>query len=212
MVMFSASPLRILITACTHAAIDNLLSSIDHIKSLFVKSPQFPRWHQLAKDLTLLKLDSKNLRQVSSSKTHGSMIVGSTVWKLEKLPDSVMFDVIFVDEATQLLTSDAVLALNRLAMHRESRLIVAGDPLQLPPIKRCQYPPLPDPIPDLFSSLFHCLLRDQDNRPIPLDSEKPFEDISRCPYLSIFNENHRKSTLRALRKFHLCHSSSLRNE
>ena len=70
--------------------------------------------------------------------------------------------------------------------------MLVGDPLQLPPIKQCNYPSLPDPTPDLFSSLFHCLLRDEKNRPISLESEKPFEDISRCPYLSIFNENHRK--------------------
>lgn len=190
--MFSASPLRILITACTHTAIDNLLASIDQVKTLFISSSQFPRWCQLAREILLLKLDSNNLRQVTTSKTKGSIIVGSTVWKLQKLDNSVTFDVIFVDEATQLLMSDAVLALNRLANHRESRLIVAGDPLQLPPIKQCNYPPLPDPTPDLFSSLFHCLLRDEKNRPISLESEKPFEDISRCPYLSIFNENHRK--------------------
>ena len=192
MLMFSSSPLRVLITACTHTAIDNLLASINHIKTLFLSSPQFPQWYKLAQELVVLKLDSKNYRELSSSYKKHSIVVGSTVWTLQKLDHSIVFDVIFVDEATQLLTSDAVLALNRLADHSESRLIVAGDPLQLPPIKRCIYPPLPHPIPDLFSSLFHCLLRDENNCPISLHTEKPFEQISRCPYLSIFDENHRK--------------------
>jgi len=190
--MFSSSPLRILITACTHTAIDNLLSSINDLKKLFSSSPQFPQWYQLAEELILLKIDSKNYHDLSSSNKNHSIVIGSTVWTLLKLNPSIVFDIIFVDEATQLLTSDAVLAINRLADHEESRLIVAGDPLQLPPIKRCIYPPLPHPIPDLFSSLFHCLLRDENNYPISLHTEKPFEQISRCPYLSVFNENHRK--------------------
>ncbi|CAF3950532.1 unnamed protein product [Rotaria sordida] len=191
MLMFSSSPLCVLITACTHAAIDNLLSSINHLKNLFSLSPQFPRWYQLAKELIVLKIESNNYRNLSSSYGKRYLVVGSTVWTLQKLDRSIVFDVIFIDEATQLLTSDTVLAINRLANHQESRLIVAGDPLQLPPVKRCTYPPLPYPIPDLFSSVFHCLLRDENNFPISLHTEKPFEQISRCPYLSIFNENHR---------------------
>ncbi|CAF1331951.1 unnamed protein product [Adineta steineri] len=191
MLMFSASPLRVLITACTHTAINNLLSSIEHLKRLFSSSPQFPQWYKLANELVILKIDSNNYRDLSSWKREHSIVVGSTGWTLQKLDPSIVFDVIFVDEATQLLTSDAVLALNRLDNHEESRLIVAGDPLQLPPVKRCIYPALPYPVPDLFSSLFHCLLRDENNTPISLHTEKPFEQISRCPYLSIFNENHR---------------------
>jgi len=191
MLMFSVSPLRILITACTHTAIDNLLSSINHLKKLFSSSPQFPQWFKLAEELTVLKIDSKNYRDLSSSYGKHPIVVGSTVWTLQKLDRSIVFDIIFVDEATQLLTSDAVLAINRLADHNESRLIVAGDPLQLPPVKRCIYPHLPHPVPDLFSSLFHCLLRDEYNNPISLHTEKPFEQIARCPYLSVFDENHR---------------------
>ncbi|CAF3516523.1 unnamed protein product [Rotaria sp. Silwood1] len=191
MLMFSSSPLSILITACTHTAIDNLLSSINHLKKLFSLSPQFPQWYQLAQGLIVLKIDSNNYRDLSSLYGKRSVVVGSTVWTLQKLDRSIVFDVIFIDEATQVLTSDAVLAINRLADHKESRLIVAGDPLQLPPVKRCVYPSLPHPIPDLFSSIFHCLLRDRNNIPISLYTERPFEQISCCPYLSIFDENHR---------------------
>jgi len=182
MLMFSKSPLRILITACTHTAIDHLLSSINNLRQVFFNSP-----------LTVFKIDSKSFRTFSSAyeKQQQPLIVGSTVWTLQKLKSSIVFDIIFIDEATQLLTSDAVLAINRLATHNESRLIVAGDPLQLPPVKRCSYPQLPYPIPDLFSSIFHCLLRDQNNGPISLQTEKPFEQISLCPYLSVFDENHR---------------------
>ena len=208
--MFSSSPLRILITACTHAAIDNLLSSINHLKRLFTSSPQFPSWSQLAEDLCVAKLDSTNYRKVLPFDVQCSTVVGSTVWTLQKLDLSRVFDIIFVDEATQLLTSDAVLALNRLANHPESRLIVAGDPLQLPPIKHCLYPPLPYPIPDLFSSLFHCLLRDENNCPIPLNTEKPFEQIAKCPYLSVFDENHR--TFQFVSSSSLISASTFRNE
>ncbi|CAF3378705.1 unnamed protein product, partial [Rotaria sp. Silwood2] len=128
MLMFSSSPLCILITACTHTAIDNLLLSINHLKNLFSSSPQFPQWYQLAQELTVLKIESNNYRHISSSYGKRHLVVGSTVWTLQKLDRSIVFDVIFIDEATQLLTSDAVLAINRLADHQESRMIVAGDP------------------------------------------------------------------------------------
>ena len=193
LLMFSSSPLRILITACTHTAIDTLLSSIKHVQSLFSSSPQFPQWNDLASKLHVVKLDSKNYQQLSSSRwSQRPLVVGSTVWTMYKLDPSYFFDIIFVDEATQLLTADAVLALNHLANHQESRLIIAGDPLQLPPVKRYTYPTLSRLLPDLFSSLFHCLLRDESNVPISLYTERPFEQITRCPYLCVFNENHRE--------------------
>ncbi|CAF4532315.1 unnamed protein product [Rotaria sp. Silwood2] len=168
MLMFSSSSLCVLITVCTHTAIDNLLLSINYLKNLFSSSPQFPQWYQLAQELAVLKIESNNYRNISSSYGKRHLVVGST-----------------------LLTSHAVLAINRLADHQESRMIVAGDSLQLPSVKRCTYPALPHPVPDLFSSVFHCLLRDENNFPISLHTEKLFEQISRCPYLSIFNENHR---------------------
>lgn len=189
--MLSSSPINVLVTACTHTAIDNLLASINNIKKYLSLSPKFSRWYEIIQELVVSKIDSNNYRELPSTYGRCSLIVGSTVWTLQKLDSSIMFDVILIDEATQLLTSDAVLALNRLADHKESRLIVAGDPLQLPPIKHCAYPPLPHSIPDLFSSIFHCLLRDENNIPISLHIEKPFEQMSKCPYLCIFDENHR---------------------
>ena len=195
MLMFAATPLSVLITACTHTAINNLLASIDRLKTIFSTLPHSSGWYQLAERLVVLKIDSTNYHSLSSLHPENSRVIGSTVWTLQKLDSSIAFDIIFIDEATQLLTSDAVLALNTLADHNESRLIVAGDPLQLPPIKRCSYPTLPPPTPDLFSSLFHCLLRDENNISISLNTEKPNEQISRCPYISIFDENHRKSGL-----------------
>lgn len=217
--------MRILITAFTHAAIDNLLSTIEFVKEQFSLSPQFDRAHHLSQNLQILKLDSKNVHSVSSIRS--SIVVGSTVWKLEKLPPSVLFDVILVDESTQLLTCDSALPLNRLVDHVQSKLIVAGDPLQLPPIKRASYPALPDSQPDIFSSLFHCLLRDAQNRRITLESDDPSEEMRRCPYLVVFNENHRKlnrldirlrdetsvaHTFRNERRFIRFHSSTLRRK
>ncbi|CAF4377402.1 unnamed protein product [Rotaria sp. Silwood2] len=66
MLMFSSSPLSILITACTHTAIDNLLSSLNYLKKIFSLSPQFPQWYQLAQGLIVLKIDSNNYRDLSS--------------------------------------------------------------------------------------------------------------------------------------------------
>ncbi|CAF1474949.1 unnamed protein product, partial [Didymodactylos carnosus] len=182
------SNLRILITAFTHAAIDNLLDSVKNVVNLFSQNEQ---WSMFASQIKILKLNVKNYRELSVENDQGSIVCGSTVWTLQKLDNKIKFDLIFIDESTQLLTSDAVLALNRLSSHETSRLIVAGDPLQLSPVRQCTYPHLPSPTPDLFSSIFHCLLRDEDNLPISLNSDQPFEDISKCPYLSIFHENHR---------------------
>ncbi|CAF3432451.1 unnamed protein product [Rotaria sp. Silwood2] len=118
--MFSCSSLCVLITACTPTAIDNLLLSINYLKNLFSSSPQFPQWYQLAQELAVLKIESNNYRNISSSYGKRHLVVGSTVWTLQKLDRSIVFDVIFIDEATQLLTSDAVLAINRLADYQES--------------------------------------------------------------------------------------------
>ncbi|CAF3075653.1 unnamed protein product [Rotaria sp. Silwood2] len=57
MLMFSSSSLCVLITACTHTAIDNLLLSINHLRNLFSSSPQFPQLYQLAQKLTVLKIE-----------------------------------------------------------------------------------------------------------------------------------------------------------
>ncbi|CAF2810676.1 unnamed protein product, partial [Rotaria sp. Silwood2] len=128
---------------------------------------------------------SNNYRNISSSYGKRHLVVGSTVWTLQKLDRSIVFDVIFIDEATQLLTSHAVLAINRLADHQESRMIVAGDSLQLPSVKRCTYPPLPHPVPDLFSSVFHCLLHDENNFPISLHTEN-YSNKSHIVHIYLF--------------------------
>jgi hypothetical protein len=187
MLVLSSTPVHILITACTHTAVDNLLALVESVLN------ELP---QLLGRVALLKVDSSNYEKVSSLQTNRSTVIGSTLWALSKLASAVVFHAVFIDEATQVLTGDAVLALNRLAESPESRLIIVGDPLQLPPIKLCRYPRSPAPTPDITSSIFHCLLRDAHNVPLSLHNERPFDDIGRCPFLSVFNDNHREPSTR----------------
>jgi hypothetical protein len=62
-------------------------------------------------------------------------VVFSTVWQLKHIPNRLQFDMLVVDEATQLTVPQALLA-DRLLRpsSKDLKIVVAGDPLQLSPI------------------------------------------------------------------------------
>jgi superfamily I DNA and/or RNA helicase len=64
------------------------------------------------------------------------------------------YDLVVIDEGSQLKVSEAALAARRLA--RGGRLLIAGDDLQLPPIVQGEYP-IPEGEPPLHLSILECL-------------------------------------------------------
>ena len=89
-----------------------------------------------------------------SAQTGQPVVVGATVWSLwkqmkaidrssrddgsEGIPVRPLFDVVVIDEASQMKVPDALIALS--AIRRGGRVILAGDDRQLPPILHGRYP------------------------------------------------------------------------
>ncbi|HEU0302202.1 MAG TPA: AAA domain-containing protein, partial [Longimicrobium sp.] len=159
-------PLRILVSAATHRAIVNVLVRIAReLRDAGIPSPL--RAFKLAgrgseADADLAGLDVEVIRDpdlaavlVASDAEGTPVVVGSTVWSLWKQmramngasddedadagsPVRPLFDVVVIDEASQMKVPDALIALS--SIRRGGRVILAGDDRQLPPILHGRYP------------------------------------------------------------------------
>ncbi len=154
-------PLRVFVTASTHHAAVNALKAL---------SKQAARYG--IPDVELLKLGDPNpaddelpgLEHVShkdlasrvAQPQPACLVVAGTVWTLYKaLTDTAgfaghpLFDVVLVDEASQMTLPQALIALCAAKPH--SNVVLAGDDRQLPPIVYGSYPADLD---HLLSSVF----------------------------------------------------------
>ena len=146
--------LRILVCAFTHHAINNVLSKVTELAEHYGISTD---------DLAMLKLQSSHVHtadrdlpariqqfqdngagaQIQSSQAP-CLIVGSTVWGIYKAMESSgsltqsWFDVILIDEASQMKLPDSLIAFS--ASQPSVNIILAGDDQQLPPIIHGTYP------------------------------------------------------------------------
>ncbi|HYR06777.1 MAG TPA: AAA domain-containing protein [Longimicrobium sp.] len=161
-------PLRILVSAATHRAIVNVLSRIDReLAAAGIPSPLRAvklagRGSEADADLAGSAVEvirDEDLPSVLAASDGDGLpvVVGSTVWSLWKqmramngaaaedeeevgpdLPIRPLFDVIVIDEASQMKVPDALVALS--SIRRGGRVILAGDDRQLPPILHGRYP------------------------------------------------------------------------
>lgn len=146
-------PLRILITSFTYNAIDNVLFDVadkvnlDTVLTVRLCSeskvnPSCPK--AITQICTSSKAEVEALKKSLSENT-GITIVGAPAQQIHKLltDNSVYghkeyFDLIIIDEASQMNVANAILAFCALAM--EGSLVLAGDGLQLPPIHKAEIP------------------------------------------------------------------------
>ncbi len=151
-------PFRVLVTAFTHAAIENVL------RKTVQQMAQAPDATQMA----VAKVKSwrgehgQQVQVVEPAglplwlEDHPVAVVGATVHSLLKVYDQLPeFDLVVIDEASQVRVPEAAVPISLTG--RLGRLVLAGDHLQLPPIIQGVYPePLPGQ-PVLHRSIFEVL-------------------------------------------------------
>jgi DNA replication ATP-dependent helicase Dna2 len=158
-------PMRILVAAATHRAIVNVIARIAReLESAGIDPPLRAvklagRGSEADADLAGLRaevIEDDRLRQVldEAMQANEPVVAGSTVWSLwkqmkaidrdarddgsEGVPVRPLFDVVVIDEASQMKVPDALIALS--SIRRGGRVILAGDDRQLPPILHGRYP------------------------------------------------------------------------
>jgi hypothetical protein len=164
-------PLRVLVSAFTHHAINNVLKKVADLTG---------RYNLSADDLQIAKLQRNavpdpdlpaRVLPVDPDSFLGVLenaapcqVVGATVWAVHRAMTSAgdvvqpWFDVILVDEASQLKLPDALIAF--ASSKPTANIILAGDDRQLPPIIKGEYP---DEHAHLLNSVF-VFVRDRIDR------------------------------------------------
>ncbi|KAI7908098.1 P-loop containing nucleoside triphosphate hydrolase protein [Cokeromyces recurvatus] len=173
--------LMIGVTAFTNDAILNLLKRIEKIQ----------KRHELQDLFSIICVNSSKITDLSSKIIYTAWkdsitvknklqkttpikvyIIGATVWGWGKIRDKwkrfEKLDMLIIDESSQLLVSDALLAISCLKQP-SGKLIIAGDHLQLGPIVKNNYSEVDTCLqePLLYGSIQQCLMRTEDNYAIP---------------------------------------------
>jgi hypothetical protein len=148
----AGKPLRILVTASTHHAVVNVLRKAAELAERYGLGPE---------SLSISKLrgsgnaaDEELPSSVERTGDNGlaellqrdaaCVVVGGTVWSVYKGMKEAggllqpWFDVVLVDEASQMKLPDALIAFS--SSKANSNIILAGDDQQLPPIIHGSYP------------------------------------------------------------------------
>jgi DNA replication ATP-dependent helicase Dna2 len=189
------TPLRALVTGFTNAAIDNCLDKIDTLQEqLSVVGGRFGLCKLNGATPRVSSLEPKSA--AGFCVRHDLAIVGATVWQVRKTePDDLRYDVVVIDEGSQLTVADSALAIRRL--RAGGRLVIAGDDRQLPPIVQGDYPEV-DGEPVLHRSILECLRgRDDNGAPVTslLENFRMCDVLCEYPRRSIYpNEYQPAST------------------
>lgn len=145
-------PLRILVTASTHHAIVNVLRKTAELASSYGLGAESLTVYKLqgsgnAADVELPasveRVGNDSLASLLQTESP-CVVVGGTVWSVYKGMKEAggfiqqWFDVVLVDEASQMKLPDALVAFS--ASKANSNIILAGDDQQLPPIIHGSYP------------------------------------------------------------------------
>ena len=123
---------HVLLTAFTHTAIDNLLTKITELQSdhRVVRGDYVIRKASTDNGAPVPTVDPKAVGGVCHQNDH--VIIGSTVWQARKTgPEAVAYDLIVIDEGSQLKVAEAAIAVRRLVAG--GRLVIAGRRLATPP-------------------------------------------------------------------------------
>jgi hypothetical protein len=147
---------RVLVSAFTHAAIENLLRKVaeclraQRLERVAVAKAKY--WQGAVAAAEVIPDDAL----AAWLDVHEHAVVGATAYSClkarEELPD---FDLVVIDEASQVRVPEAAVATSLVA--DAGRLVLAGDHLQLPPIIAGTYPEAPEGEPVLHHSIFEAV-------------------------------------------------------
>lgn len=191
-------PCHIFIFALTHAAIENCLNKILELNDTL------KIWDN--DDFRLCKLDKvrndkfKKIRTidneelVSEIEKHSRIIVGGTIHALYKASrtESLEFDIIVLDEASQKKVPDALVALNKLKT--KGRYLIVGDDKQLPPIILGKYSEDENNLLKLHRSIFEVIRQNDKNGLLTcqlLENFRMNESICKFPADYIYGNNYK---------------------
>jgi hypothetical protein len=151
-------PFRVLITAFTHAAIENLLRKVSELGASFDPGTPLPTigkakiWQGSTPTGASTIADDRLSQWLGANAVS---VVGATVYsclKAQARGPMPGFDLVVVDEASQVRVSEASIPISLVGP--EGRLVLAGDHLQLPPIVQGAYPEAEPGTPLLHRSIF----------------------------------------------------------
>ncbi len=150
-------PFRVLVTAFTHAAIENLLRKIRQRQADFpgveLLLGKAKYWQGAASDVE--QVPESDLASWLGETEH--VVLGATAYSCLKKRDELSpFDLVVIDEASQVRVPEAAIAVHLAG--DAGRIVLAGDHLQLPPIIAGVYPDAPPGEPLLHRSIFEAVV------------------------------------------------------
>jgi hypothetical protein len=155
---------RVLVTAFTHAAIDNCLRKLAQLDASM---------SIVEGGLAVGKLGSTTLAEMDSIEdvppasgwtwmdSRAQCVLGGTVWGIRKagVPPGAA-DIVVIDEASQVKVPESSIAIRR--SRPDGRLLLAGDHRQLPPIVQASFPEPEEGDSILHRSVFEALQQRDD--------------------------------------------------
>ena len=149
--------LRVLISANSHAAIENAIYAIgtklgEGQDIALLKASRFSHDPNIRTYRGVNKVEEKDV-EATCTREARPVVVGATSWSCDKMRNlSRPFDLIIIDEASQVRVMDAMITLCKGSVNT-SRYLLVGDDDQLPPIIQGKYTKEPD-IPYVYGSVF----------------------------------------------------------
>ncbi len=118
---------KVLVTSHTNRAVDNVLEKFSEKNK--VRIGHFNRNNKNLEDLeSILEFEKTIKRKVKDAK-----VVGATLMKCAFFNFPEKFEYVFIDEASQTTISEVL-----SAIFNGKRIVLVGDPFQLPPILKCE--------------------------------------------------------------------------
>ena len=193
--------IHIAVTAFTHSAIENLLIKIQELSQdwKFGNGLEIYKLKNVktSKGQAFLRVQSEY--EVQDKLDSPFLILGGTVNSFNKIKRKMNpFDILIVDEASQM--KPAELALGMSVLEEGKRLVLAGDDLQLPPIITGDYPETEDGLPGLYDSIFS-YLRHRDDAKNPkytcqlLENWRMNETLSSFSSVTLYGDGYKPATV-----------------